>query len=455
MSEFFSPGYLGYLEGSAPLLFQLALAILPLMSVLPKRRPFPRNACLAMALPVAAQFVSAPFYSLSLDGAPALKLVAFALTLFACFAAALVACHISPSQALFCCSAGYAIQNFASGVGNLMRFLAQEYAPALLFDNGWYTLPSTLLIYPLYFLLFVRPVRRHRLALVSDRGMVLLAAAVVFAVIGLDVAIKDAIRMGMELQDVLMMRVAHGLVCAFVLYCEYKLLLARQLSTEREVMRRMGVEREQQYRLSRENIDAINIKCHDIRHQIRSLASSGAVVDGAALEDIAREVSIYDSSVETGNPALDTILTEKGLICSREGISFSVIADGAALDFMDPADIYSFFGNALDNAIEATRGLEDPSQRAITLNLRRKREMAVVGIENYCAEEPRFKDDGLPRTSKGDDANHGFGTRSMQLLVERYNGTLTMGYEKPLFFVSACIPLPDAASAAPGTRAGA
>lgn len=70
-------------------------------------------------------------------------------------------------------------------------------------------------------------------------------------------------------------------------------------------------ERERQYRLSRENIDAINIKCHGLRHQIRQLAGGGTAVASEALNDIAREADVYDSAVHTGSEALDTILMEE------------------------------------------------------------------------------------------------------------------------------------------------
>ena len=64
------------------------------------------------------------------------------------------------------------------------------------------------------------------------------------------------------------------------------------------------------------------------------------MVDREALNDIAREVNVSDSVVETGNEALDTILTEKSLACSQEGITLSCIADGAALGARLPSDIY-------------------------------------------------------------------------------------------------------------------
>lgn len=144
--------------------------------------------------------------------------------------------------------------------------------------------------------------------------------------------------------------------------------------------------------------------------------------------------------VETGNEALDTILTEKSLTCSSVGIVLSVIADGSALARMSAADIYSFFGNALDNAIEAVSRLADPEQNTISLTITRCGKMAAGNMENPYPTEPTFKD-GLPQTTKADATNHGFGVRSMRATAERYGGTLHVGAEDGVFYLNALIPV--------------
>ena len=106
---------------------------------------------------------------------------------------------------------------------------------------------------------------------------------------------------------------------------------------------------------------------------------------------------------------------------------------------MAPSDIYSFFGNALDNAIEATRTIEDPERRNISLNVARRGAMVAVSVENFYATEPQFDGD-LPRSTKGDDANHGFGVRSMRSTVERYGGTLHVGTNDGVFYLNALLP---------------
>lgn len=205
-----------------------------------------------------------------------------------------------------------------------------------------------LVVYTVSYLLFVRKLNQRGLTTVENKSMLLMFVFVVVTVIGFDLLIKSLAFDGASYAHSVLLRIIHLIICAFMLFAEYELLYARNAEDRRAETERLLVERERQYRLSRENIEAINIKCHDMRHQIRHLADAREVVDGQALTEIAREINVYDSVVETGNEALDTILTEKGLTCSSEGITLSVIADGHALDRVSPSDIYSLFGNALD-----------------------------------------------------------------------------------------------------------
>ena len=164
-------------------------------------------------------------------------------------------------------------------------------------------------------------------------------------------------------------------------------------------------------------------------------------MSGEALADLAHDISIYDSSVKTGNEALDTILTEKRLLCESRKITLTCVADGGALAFMAAADIYALFGNALDNAIEAVTTLDDQAKRSITLVVRQVMGCASVHVENYCDAAPAFVD-GMPQTSKADRASHGFGVRSMRQTAERYGGTFSASADDGTFRLDIMIPLP-------------
>lgn len=230
--------------------------------------------------------------------------------------------------------------------------------------------------------------------------------------------------------------------CYFVLWMQTAWRREQTLQTTVETERQLRRQQQAQYRLSRASIAAINRKCHDLKHQLAALRVTGdegrrtAVLDG-----LERDVMVYDSGMRTGNEVLDTVLTEKSLLCEQAGVRWTCMADGAALAFMDPVDLYTLLGNALDNAMESARRLPDPERRVLTVTLRRQREMAFLQIENYCAETPRFVN-GVPVTTKPDPENHGFGVRSMEEIVRRYGGTMELSAADGVFLVSILLPIP-------------
>ena len=356
----------------------------------------------------------------------------------------------TPWTALFCCTAGYALQNFASGLTELSWALAgvPEAADGSLgahLTRFVINVTCVLVVYVPFYLAFVRKLSAEALERVNNPALLAVMAAVMLGVIGFDLLIKcmgDLGQLGIWFMAPL--RLFHGIMCILTFALEYELLVNRHLQIEREAEARVHAERERQYELSRANIEAINVKCHDIKHQIRALAGDGTVVNEQALADLAHEVEFYDSAVRTNNEALDTILTEKRLTCANEGITLSCVADGTALGFMRDADIYSFFGNALDNAIEAVRKLEDPSLRSISLVVRQVAGVASIHVENRYAREPVADGEGALLTGKENVTNHGFGLRSMRLTVEGYGGTLAtmIDREGHTFHVNAMIPLP-------------
>ena len=61
-------------------------------------------------------------------------------------------------------------------------------------------------------------------------------------------------------------------------------------------------------------------------------------------------------------------------------------------------------------------------------------------MENYCDHPVAFEDD-LPVTTKGDKDYHGYGTRSMRCLTEKYGGTMTLRTEGELFVLNILFPL--------------
>ena len=141
------------------------------------------------------------------------------------------------------------------------------------------------------------------------------------------------------------------------------------------------------------------------------------------MEDIQKSVAIYDAKIETGNRLLDVLLTEKSLYCEQNGISLSCMADGEKLSFLEDSDLYCLFGNVLDNALEAVKRLEQKERRVINLSVKARGGMLIIQEENYFDGTITFED-GLPMTTKADKNYHGFGMRSIRMIVHKYKGEL-------------------------------
>ncbi len=229
--------------------------------------------------------------------------------------------------------------------------------------------------------------------------------------------------------------------CALALNVQYGLLRRTELENEKKSMENLlSLERKNQ-EVSRRSIEMVNMRCHDLKHQIELLESekTDSRRRDQLLGELRRTVSDYESVFNTGNEALDTVLAEKSFLCKKNGITFSYIADGKSLAFLSDVDAYTLFGNALDNAIEAELKEPDPEKRIISLSASKVCGCVRVRVENHFEGEPEFRD-GLPVTTKGGEGVHGYGTKSIRYIAEKYGGTLTMAAKDGMFTVNILFP---------------
>ena len=146
------------------------------------------------------------------------------------------------------------------------------------------------------------------------------------------------------------------------------------------------------YQLSRESIDVVNQKYHDLKHQInllRSQADAGKSRD--YLDKMEHEIKVYETQNKTGNRILDAVLTNKSMVCQKREIELKVIIEGQSLSFMDDMDISALFGNMLDNAIESVSRQKEKEKRLIWLYVSREKQFVRIRTENYCDEKIRFR----------------------------------------------------------------
>lgn len=230
-----------------------------------------------------------------------------------------------------------------------------------------------------------------------------------------------------------------GLVFAgFVLSLRTGVLAQSEYRHEITLMEQILHQERKQYQNTKENRDIISMMYHDLKRQLSNLS---AKLTAQEIQSVQQAINIYDSSVKTGSEVLDVLIYEKQLICQKEGISFTYMADGKALSFMRTTHIYALFSNALENALEAVQKLEDPEMRVVDLSVAQSAGTVEILVSNYFQGELPLQD-GLPlATTKADKNRHGFGTLSMKYVAELYGGTLTAAVKGPIFTLNISIPI--------------
>ena len=230
------------------------------------------------------------------------------------------------------------------------------------------------------------------------------------------------------------------LITAIILYLQNELFRKSSMREELELVNLLLLKEQEQYRLSKENIAIINQKCHDLKHQIRAIRQVNESEKDQYLQEVEESIRIYEAIVQTGNEVLDTILTEKSLYCKDRGITISCVADGKLLNFIQHMDLYSLFGNALDNAIEAVEKFKEEDKRQIDVLIYRQQNFLVVNIINPMQDTLTLENE-LPVTTKKDKNLHGFGVRSMKYIVKKYDGFFNISEEDACFSLKLLFPI--------------
>lgn len=212
----------------------------------------------------------------------------------------------------------------------------------------------------------------------------------------------------------------------------------RELDMMQDVLRNQYL----QYQQSKESIDLINYKYHDLKHQIEILRrEQDPERRNAFLNQMEEEIHQYEVQNKTGNQVVDTILTSKNMVCEQFGISMSCVADGTLLGFMDTMDICSILGNALDNAIEYERQINEPEKRLIHVAIFAQKNFVILRFENYFEGCLELKE-GIPVTTKTKKKEfHGFGIRSIKYVVDKYDGAVSISQNANWFELRILIPL--------------
>ena len=393
-----------------------------------KRRFFPLRYIAAWAICLLCAFFY-PSASYTPGGLSIVEQLIQFLIMFAISVASMGLCFRLPFTALLSsCVAGYAVEHIAFHIVKIARHCG--FLQETRFFGLSNRISAEMLLFPLVYLIFLSTIgyyaAQQQCYKKADMRFNLTSLVIIYLCIGLTRAAQyfgdgDSITVSLYAIS----------SCLMALTVQMVLSKAVELKAEKDSISLLWQEDRKQYEISKKTIDTINIKYHDLKHKLKNTNLPQEEIN--AIQDAVR---VYGSRVRTGSEALDVLLTENTLRLNEEGITLTYTGNGENLDFMNTMDIYSLFGNAVENAVEAVRQISEPEKRVIDIVTERMGDMLNVTVSNYFSGSIQTEN-GLPVTSKKEEEGfHGFGIKSMSLIAQKYHGSLEFFTRGDLFVLT-------------------
>ena len=411
--------------GNVYFVFEVAVAEIIFLYAYPRRRFFVLRAVLSCA----AVFVAAYFIPLpSIIGLRFLIMLIRYIVLWGMTLAGMCVCFSASFPAvLSACAAGYALQHFSYKLVTLLGLTGMfNFIHPRIVTRGFV---SEMMIFPFTYLAafftFGRLAAKNHYYRNTDVRFVALSVGTV--------AICMVINRFAPRGDVFATigTSLYAMTCTlFALIVQYVLRVSVESKEESAVLQRVLQEKEKQYESSMQNAELLNIKCHDLKYTISRL---GGRLDKSEIDSINSLVDSYDSELKTGVTVLDVLLGEVSARCRNLGIKFTFLGDATRLKAMAPADIYSLFGNALDNAIEAVSKLTVDEMKQIGMTVEPREGSVFVSVYNYYSGRLDMAGDLPASTKKADKGYHGYGLKSIRLIAERYGGDISYSASGGIF----------------------
>ena len=407
---------------------ELLTAELIFLFPLPRRRLFAARllACFAVCISFSG------FFQVRASWMPATAAQLLRLTLvYAVTILMMEFCFASDALATAAaCAAGYAVEHIAFQIVKMIDMTTVFAVPLLGSASRWEMLECLFFppIYLFFFLTFGLYARKYQCFRQTDPKLSIVFVAIFLLTIGMN-------RLVPVYGDEGSITVCWYAIAACLMALSMQIVLLRffGMRWEKEVIAHLWKENQRQYALNKTTADLIHVKYHDLKKRLSEMKT---MLTRKEVDSLEKAISIYDCSVKTGNEALDVILTQDSMLCQSEGIMLAYTGSGTDFSFMSTMDAYSLFANAIDNAMEAVRKVEIPEKRIIDVVTERRGSLTMVNVKNYFSGSLTL-DGAVPVTTKREEEGyHGFGIRSMQMIAEKYHGSLDIRLHGEVFELS-------------------
>ncbi len=152
------------------------------------------------------------------------------------------------------------------------------------------------------------------------------------------------------------------------------------------------------------------------------------------IEEIEDEFFVVKIRTWTGNHIADMLLEQKRVLAEQEGVLFTIQAVPISEWILNDSETCSLLSNLLDNAIEACKRMEHNEDKWIAIKIENQKQLLFIKVENAVNEAPIIKN-GKLSSVKHDKEKHGYGLKSVERIVSKYEGVITYHSKERVFQV--------------------
>lgn len=219
-------------------------------------------------------------------------------------------------------------------------------------------------------------------------------------------------------------------LCLLLLFINYfmyflfeKLNLFMKEQNDNELLVHEMLLKEEYYKEISKNNDIIRGIKHDLQNEligILDLVERNPDECKQLISDILHDLNNVDYSRFCNNNIVNAILKNKYQISCSNNITMTAKVNVPVALSIPTKELCILLGNLLDNAIEACQ--RNSSESIISVNINFINNCLYISIKNSKNPDEIF----TAKTYKKDSINHGFGIKSIQKIVDKYNGTLQL-----------------------------
>ncbi len=360
------------------------------------------------------------------------KTISYIILYIICFAFNYFIYNAPFRTIVYCTISGIIAQHTSYILSDFFRYLIEMNCNNKILSNCIYII-STVTIYILLFFIFSFHQNPRDYAKLQ-RGVIIVSSLILFIICIFIIQLFEFYRSEITFHYYVLFVILDTSCCISIYLIQKTTYISAKNAIEIEIFKN----RINQYESLQNVIEVMNIRIHDLKHQLHKIEKENSASPEAIMQ-LNETISKYKSFSRCGNDVIDAILTEKNIKFEKESIKFTYFLNGKLFDNFSTLDIHSIFGNALDNAIEYLITIPKEN-RFLTIRSFEKGDIAKISFENTYIGNPKFNKQGLLDTTKDNAMYHGFGLKSIKSIMKKYNGSMSITIEDNTFKLQLLFP---------------